>query len=94
MQKLPQRIYAATDNTTMMWNTVDRKLHKEFSFPDFATALAFVNEVGAIAERMNHHPDIHLFWGKVVIELFTHDKNAITQQDRDLATQIDKIYPR
>ena len=47
------------------WNVVDEHhLVREFRFPDFKQALAFVNEVGDIAEAEGHHPDILLAWGK------------------------------
>ena len=64
---------------------------KEFSFPDFKTALTFVNKVGELAEAANHHPDINLSWGKVLISLSTHDEGGITEKDRRLAKDIDGI---
>jgi len=66
-------------------------LVKEFSFPDFKTALTFVNKVGELAEAANHHPDINLSWGKVLISLSTHDEGGITEKDRRLAKDIDGI---
>jgi len=52
------------------WRVVhEHHLEKDFTFPDFAQALAFTNEVGAIAEEEQHHPDIYLAWGKVRITL-------------------------
>jgi len=66
-------------------------LVREYEFPDFAAALAFTNRVGALAEAANHHPDIHLAWGKVRITLWTHTANGVTQKDYDLARQIDAL---
>lgn len=66
-------------------------LVKEFSFPDFKGALAFVNEVGELAEEMSHHPDIELSWGKVVVKLTTHSEAMVTDKDRELAKAIDAI---
>lgn len=76
-----------------MWKEENNSLIKQFDFPDFATALAFVNKVGALAEKANHHPDIKLSWGRVVITLSTHSKNLITDKDKLLAKQIDEIRP-
>ncbi|HYR27742.1 MAG TPA: 4a-hydroxytetrahydrobiopterin dehydratase [Thermoanaerobaculia bacterium] len=74
------------------WINVDNHhLEKELTFPDFATALAFVNRVGALAEEANHHPDIVLGWGKVKITLFTHTANGLTRKDFDLAEGIDRL---
>jgi len=74
------------------WTNVDgHHLEKELTFPDFATALAFVNRVGALAEEANHHPDIVLGWGKVKLTLFTHTANGLTRKDFDLAERIDRL---
>lgn len=74
-----------------MWREQDNKLVKEFSFPDFKTALAFVNKVGELAEKANHHPDIELGWGRARINLTTHDAGGITDRDRTLAKEIDAL---
>jgi 4a-hydroxytetrahydrobiopterin dehydratase len=72
------------------WKIIDNHhLTKTYKFPDFVQALAFVNRVGAIAEAANHHPDIELSWGKVVVKTFTHTTNGLTKKDYDLATKID-----
>lgn len=77
-------------NTPAGWEIVENHhLSKTYKFPDFAEALAFVNRVGAIAEALNHHPDIELSWGKVVVKTFTHTANGLTAKDYDLATKID-----
>ena len=76
------------------WRLVDEHhLEKEFRFPDFAQALSFTNAVGAIAEREGHHPDIHLAWGKVRIEIWTHKIDGLTRSDFILAAKIDRILP-
>jgi 4a-hydroxytetrahydrobiopterin dehydratase len=74
-----------------MWKEENTTLVNEFAFPDFKSALAFVNEVGAIAERMNHHPVIALTWGKVKIVLTTHSEGKVTDKDYQLAEGIDAI---
>ncbi|HSP33976.1 MAG TPA: 4a-hydroxytetrahydrobiopterin dehydratase [Thermoanaerobaculia bacterium] len=71
----------------------EHHLFKEFRFPDFEQALSFTNAVGAIAEREGHHPDIHLAWGKVRIEIWTHKVDGLTRSDFILAAKIDKILP-
>ena len=70
----------------------DSRLAKTFLFPDFAAALAFVNRVGEIAEEQGHHPDIHLAWGRVNVETWTHDAGAITEKDFRLAAAIDRAF--
>ena len=72
------------------WQVVNNHhLMRIYKFPDFVQALAFVNRVGAIAESANHHPDIELSWGKVVVKTYTHTSNGITEKDYALAKRID-----
>jgi 4a-hydroxytetrahydrobiopterin dehydratase len=74
------------------WEVIDNHhLHKNYSFPDFITALAFVNSVGDIAEDEGHHPDIHLTWGKVGVQIYTHKINGLTESDFILAAKIDGL---
>ena len=75
------------------WHVHDEHhLSKTFLFPDFKTALAFVNRVGEAAERMGHHPDLHLAWGRVDVETWTHEAGGITDFDFALAAAIDKEF--
>jgi 4a-hydroxytetrahydrobiopterin dehydratase len=67
----------------------EHHLEKEYKFPDFKTALAFTNQVGEIAEKEGHHPDIYLSWGKVKITLWTHKINGLTESDFILAAKCD-----
>jgi 4a-hydroxytetrahydrobiopterin dehydratase len=64
------------------WRLHDDRLSKDFRFPDFQQALDFVNRVGAVAEEMGHHPDIHLGWGRAGIETWTHDAGGLTRDSR------------
>ena len=59
----------------------DKKIRKIYYFKNFATALNFVNEIGAEAERQEHHPDLYLGWGKVEVILWTHKVGGLTQND-------------
>jgi len=73
------------------WQIVDEHhLEKEFTFPDFAQALAFTNRIGAIAEAEGHHPDIYLAWGKVRVTIWTHKAGGLTRADFVLAAKIDQ----
>jgi len=74
------------------WQVVDQHhLDKAYTFPDFRTALAFVNQVGAIAEQEGHHPDLFLSWGKVGVKIWTHKIDGLTESDFILAAKIDKL---
>ena len=68
------------------------RLSKVFAFKNYRQSFAFVSQVAMLAEKKNHHPEIILDYGKVIISLISHDVQKITERDLELATQIDKIY--
>jgi len=69
----------------------EHHLRKRYAFPDFATALAFVNRIGALAEQEGHHPDLVLGWGRVEVQIFTHKVDGLTESDFVLAAKIDAL---
>lgn len=74
------------------WQVVEHHhLHRKYGFPDFATALTFVNAVGAVAEAEGHHPDITLAWGRVEIDLYTHKIDGLAEADFVLAAKIEQL---
>ena len=74
------------------WEVVkNHHLEREFSFPDFKSALGFVDKVGAIAEEQGHHPDIYLAWGKARVMIWTHKIDGLTESDFILAAKIDRV---
>jgi 4a-hydroxytetrahydrobiopterin dehydratase len=78
---------------TPEWSVVDEHhLERVFKFPDFKTALNFVNRVGAIAEQEGHHPDLYLAWGKVGVKIWTHKIDGLTDSDFVLAAKIDREF--
>jgi 4a-hydroxytetrahydrobiopterin dehydratase len=75
------------------WRSVeDHHITKTYRFKDFAGALAFVNAVGALAEQENHHPDVHLSWGEVRLDVWTHKIDGLTESDFILAAKSDALY--
>jgi 4a-hydroxytetrahydrobiopterin dehydratase len=76
----------------MTWKEESNAIRKTFKFDDFKQALNFVNEVGTIAERNQHHPDISIHdYNQVDILLTTHDEGKVTDKDHSMAESIDKI---
>lgn len=83
---------AALEEQVAGWETVnEHHISKTFKFPDFVQALAFVNQVGELAEQQGHHPDICLAWGKVQITVWTHAIDGLTESDFILAAKIDQL---
>lgn len=76
-----------------MWEEKDDALHAEFKFDNFRKAFAFMTEVAFVAEEANHHPEWSNVYNKVTIKLTTHDAgNKITDKDRQMSEQINKLY--
>jgi 4a-hydroxytetrahydrobiopterin dehydratase len=74
------------------WTVDGCKLLKAYKLKDFKAALTFINQVGAIAERQDHHPEIHNSWNRVTLWLCTHDAGGrITEKDLTLARAIQSI---
>jgi 4a-hydroxytetrahydrobiopterin dehydratase len=74
------------------WEVVDgHHLEKTYNFDDFVQALAFTNELGGLAEEVNHHPEICLGWGKVHVELHTHKIGGLAEADFVWAAKADRL---
>jgi len=74
------------------WRVVDgHHLEKEYTFPDFAGALAFVCRVGKMADAQNHHPDIALSWGRARIRIWTHKIDGLTESDFVFAARCEPL---
>ena len=91
-KRLMAREINASLGTLNGWSVKKDKLHKRFTFPNFAESLDFVNKIGRIAETADHHPDISFGWGYAEITTTTHDRGGITDVDFALAKQIDTIW--
>ena len=78
------------------WRKVVRdgipRIEREYAFKDFQQALDFTVAVGGLAEREQHHPDIHLSWGRVRVETWTHKIKGLHRNDFILAAKCDEAY--
>jgi 4a-hydroxytetrahydrobiopterin dehydratase len=78
------------------WRPVVRdgiqRIEREYKFEDFRKALEFTVAVGELAEREQHHPDIHLAWGRVRVETWTHKIKGLHRNDFILAAKCDRLY--
>jgi 4a-hydroxytetrahydrobiopterin dehydratase len=77
------------------WQVVEvdgvRRLRREFRFKNFRSALDFAVKVGELAEKEQHHPDLHVAWGKVVVEIWTHAIRGLHKNDFILAAKTDAL---
>ncbi len=68
-----------------------KKISRSFIFRDFVKALDFVDAVADIAEMEGHHPDIHIFYNKVTLELYTHSIGGLSENDFIIAAKVNQI---
>ena len=73
------------------WSLENGKLHREFRFPDFVRAFAFMSAAALVAEARDHHPVWSNVYNRVVVDLTTHDAGGITQNDLDLAQKMNEL---
>jgi 4a-hydroxytetrahydrobiopterin dehydratase len=76
---------------TPQWQIQGDRIERTFRFADFVEAMRFANGVAEIAEQEKHHPDLHVSWGKVRIELSTHAIHGLSKNDFIMAAKIDKL---
>ena len=69
-----------------------KRIERTYAFKDFRQAMEFTAAVGELAEREQHHPDIHLAWGKVRVETWTHKIKGLHENDFILAAKTDAVY--
>jgi 4a-hydroxytetrahydrobiopterin dehydratase len=82
---------AALADRGIAWSREGSDLVKVVRRTGFAGALEFVNQVGALAETADHHPDIDIRWDTVTLRLSTHSAGGLTEKDLSLAAEIDEL---
>ena len=73
------------------WTSLSNAIHREFTFPGFRSAIAFVDRVADLSESAGHHPDIEIHYNRVYLSLSTHDAGGVTEKDLALAAEIDLV---
>ncbi len=78
------------------WEVIEvnevRRLRRAFKFKNFAQALAFTDQVGALAEKEDHHPVLVTEWGKVTVTWWTHKIKGLHRNDFIMAARTDDLY--
>lgn len=77
----------------MQWKVENNRFVKTFDLANFVACVNLLNKITAVAEEMNHHPDISITsYNRMQVSLYTHDANAITALDYELAERIDELF--
>ena len=93
---LAEQEFAELHSQVREWNVIVRagikRLHRCFTLADFAQALCFANQVGALAEAENHHPAILIEWGKATVTWWTHAVLGLHRNDFIAAAKTDRLF--
>lgn len=74
------------------WKYVNNKITKEYQFPSFADAVALVNKLAPFCDRLDHHPDIHVYYKKIVFDLQRFSVGGkVTERDFTVAKEIERL---
>ncbi len=80
---------------TPEWQVIEvegiKRLQRSFKFKNFAEALAFTDQVGALAEAEDHHPTLVTEWGNVTVTWWTHKIKGLHQNDFIMAAKTDAL---
>ena len=88
----PEEIATYLSQLKSTWEVIEnKKIRREFRFKSFVRAIQFVDRVADVAEIEDHHPDIHIYFSRVVIELWTHAIEGLSENDFILAAKIEEI---
>lgn len=85
----PDSLHTSLNQLHGWTGTVEAGIEKTYRFADFAGAMAFVNRVADVAERLDHHPDIQISWDTVSLRIISHAAGGATEACVELARAID-----
>ena len=76
------------------WEVTDDALERAFAFPDYPATIGFVNAVAAMAEQEDHHPEMHVRYGRCTVRWNTHSAGGISRNDFICAVRTDDLHDR
>lgn len=75
------------------WTLADGALQRVFSFDSYGRMMGFVAALAWLAEREDHHPDLHITWGRCTVRWHTHSVGGLSINDFICAAQVDALRP-
>jgi 4a-hydroxytetrahydrobiopterin dehydratase len=74
------------------WIVERDRLHRDFRLRSFSDAIDLINRIAAVAETVNHHPNIRLHeWCFVELEVYSHVSGGLTTRDVELVVALDAM---
>jgi 4a-hydroxytetrahydrobiopterin dehydratase len=86
-----EELRAAVAGSLPGWTIQGDAIHREFTFPGFTAAVAFIDRMVQPANAARHHPDLEVHFNRVIVSLSTHDEGGVTDKDIELARSIDQL---
>ena len=73
------------------WSHSSGAIQRAYETTGWPVTLMLVNAIGLCAELANHHPDLTVSWGRVVVTWSTHSAGGVTDKDFELAQKCDDV---
>ena len=73
------------------WKVGPDEIRREFAFKSFNAAFGLATRVALLAESQNHHPELEVAWGRLVVRLTTHSLGGLSRNDFIMAARIDRL---
>lgn len=89
---LDERALAAGLETLPGWRVDGGALRRDYPFDSYEAGVGFAVSIALLAQRLDHHPDIEIVWGRVTLRWMTHDAGGITARDLDAAHAVDDLW--
>jgi 4a-hydroxytetrahydrobiopterin dehydratase len=74
------------------WEIIDSTIQRSFTVSDFVSAMEFANKITPVAQEQDHHPDLHISYGRVRVELSTHKVGGLSRNDFVMAAKLNKLW--
>jgi 4a-hydroxytetrahydrobiopterin dehydratase len=91
LDQIQKEKYLSNINPSWVFSHQNTRLSIEVKLRNFKEAFNLTEKIFHLAESQNHHPDLHLAWGKLGIEIWTHKINDLVESDFILAAKIDEL---
>ena len=86
-----KRLSALGNGWALSGSEAETAIEKSFKFADFHETMAFVNAVAFVANRMDHHPDLSVHYGRCVVRWRTHEPPGLSELDFEAAARVDAL---
>ena len=83
--------HALADAIAREWNVDGDEIRREFTFKTFNTAFGLATRIALLAEAQNHHPELEIAWGRLVVHLTTHSVGGLSRNNFIMAARIDRL---